>query len=142
MGCVDGKVLLETKSRVAVTPDGNGGLYATLRAPPSLNDKTRAVLSDFKSRKVLYVHAYCIDNCLVRVTDPIFVGYSISKQADCAAKVVPKEYLTESVGVVAKRDGKYNVVEYSEISTAQAEACDATTGKLSCAQATSQATFT
>lgn len=55
MGCVDGKVLLETKS--AVAPDGNGGLYTTLRTPPSLNDKTRTVLSDFESRKVLYVHA-------------------------------------------------------------------------------------
>jgi len=127
---MDGKVLLETKSRVAVAPDGNGGLYAALRTPLSPNDKSRTVLSDLESRKVLYVHAYCVDNCLVRVADPVFVGYGINKQADCAAKVVPKAYPTESVGVVAKRDGKYNVVEYSEISTAQAEARDATTGEL------------
>jgi UDP-N-acetylglucosamine/UDP-N-acetylgalactosamine diphosphorylase len=127
---MDGKILLETKSRIAVAPDGNGGLYAALRTPLSPTDKTRTVLSDLESRKVLYVHAYCVDNCLVRVADPVFVGYGISKQADCAAKVVPKAYPTESVGVVAKRDGKYNVVEYSEISTAQAEARDATTGEL------------
>ena len=127
---LDGKVVLETKSRVAVAPDGNGGLYAALRTPLSPADKTRTVLSDLESRKVLYVHAYCVDNCLVRVADPVFVGYGISKQADCAAKVVPKAHPTESVGVVALRGGKYNVVEYSEISAAQAEGRDATTGEL------------
>jgi len=51
----------------------------------------------------------------VYVTDPIFFGYGISRQADCATKVVTKVYLTESVGVVMKHDGKYNMVEYSEI---------------------------
>jgi len=127
---MDGKVLLETKARVAVAPDGNGGLYAALRTPISRTDKNRTVLSDLESRKVLYVHAYCVDNCLVRVADPVFVGYSINKQADCAAKVVPKAHPTEAVGVVALRDGKYNVVEYSEISTAQAEARDGATGEL------------
>jgi UDP-N-acetylglucosamine/UDP-N-acetylgalactosamine diphosphorylase len=125
---MDGKVLLETKSRVAVAPDGNGGVYAALRSPLSPTDKTRTVLSDLESRKVLYVHAYCVDNCLVRVADPVFVGYGITKQADCAAKVVPKAHAAEAVGVVARRGGKYSVVEYSEISTAQAEARDPATG--------------
>ena len=127
---MDGKVLLETKSRVAVAPDGNGGLYAALRTPLSSTDKTRSVLGDLEARKVRYVHAYCVDNCLVRVADPVFVGYGISKQADCAAKVVPKAHPNESVGVVARRGAKYSVVEYSEISAAQAAARDATTGEL------------
>jgi UDP-N-acetylglucosamine/UDP-N-acetylgalactosamine diphosphorylase len=127
---MEGKVLLETKSKVAVAPDGNGGVYAALRSPLSPTDKTRTVLSDLESRKVLYVHAYCVDNCLVRVADPVFVGYGISKQADCAAKVVPKAHPTESVGVVARRGDKYSVVEYSEITTEQAAARHATTGEL------------
>lgn len=127
---MEGKVLLETPSRVAVAPDGNGGLYAATRAPIDRNDKSRTVLSDLKDRKIVYVHAYCVDNCLVRVADPVFIGYSISKQADCAAKVVPKLSATESVGVVARRDEKYSVVEYSEISKEQAERRDPATGEL------------
>ncbi|KAF7972589.1 hypothetical protein HWV62_17388 [Athelia sp. TMB] len=121
---MEGKVLLDSPSHVAVAPDGNGGLYAATRAPLSPSDKTTTVLSDLGKRKVLYVHAYCVDNCLVKVADPIFLGYCISKQADCAAKVVPKAYASESVGVVARRGEKFSVVEYSEISAAQAEKLD------------------
>ncbi|KAK7063960.1 Udp-n-acetylglucosamine diphosphorylase [Favolaschia claudopus] len=121
---MEGKVLLETKSRVAVAPDGNGGVYAATRAPLSPQDKSHTVLTDLAKRKILYVHAYCVDNCLVRVADPVFLGYSIKKQADCAAKVVPKSYPTESVGVVVQRGHKFSVVEYSEISKEQAERRD------------------
>ncbi|KDR85712.1 hypothetical protein GALMADRAFT_84797 [Galerina marginata CBS 339.88] len=126
---MEGKVLLETPSRVAVAPDGNGGLYAATRSP-LYPGKSETVLSDLAKRKVLYVHAYCVDNCLVRVADPVFLGYSIQKQADCAAKVVPKTHPTESVGVVACRGNKYSVVEYSEISKEQAERRDPETGEL------------
>jgi len=127
---MEGKVLLETPSRVAVAPDGNGGLYAATRSPLSHGSPV-SVLSDLAKRKILYVHAYCVDNCLVRVADPVFLGYSIQKQADCAAKVVPKATPSESVGVVACRGSKFSVVEYSEITKAQAERRDPETGELS-----------
>jgi UDP-N-acetylglucosamine/UDP-N-acetylgalactosamine diphosphorylase len=126
---MEGKVLLETRSRVAVAPDGNGGLYAATRSP-LYPGKPDTVLSDLAKRGILYVHAYCVDNCLVRVADPVFLGYSIQKQADCATKVVPKAHAAESVGVVALRGHKYSVVEYSEISKEQAEARDAETHEL------------
>lgn len=118
---MEGKIMLETLSRVAVAPDGNGGLYAATRAPLSPSDKSRTVISDLVDRGIQYVHAYCVDNCLVKVADPVFLGYCIARQADCAAKVVPKTSPTESVGVVACRGDKFSVVEYSEITKEQAE---------------------
>lgn len=120
----DGKVILETPSRIAIAPDGNGGLYAALRSGPN------SVINDLEKRKIQYVHAYCVDNCLVRVADPTFLGYCIHKQSDCAAKVVPKAYATENVGVIARRGNKYSVVEYSEITKEQAERRDSKTGEL------------
>lgn len=126
---VDGKILLESPSKVAVAPDGNGGLYAALRAPltqRSNNLTAPSILSDLESHRVSLVHAYCVDNCLVKVADPVFLGATIHREAECAAKTVPKEIPTESVGVVARRKGKYAVVEYSEITTEQAEKRDST----------------
>jgi len=123
-------VFLNSPSSVAVAPDGNGGLYAALRAPLSSSDPKTTVLTDLASREITYIHAYCVDNCLVRVADPAFLGYAIHKQADCAAKVVRKMQPTEAVGVVAVKGGEFNVVEYSEISKEQSERRCEKTGEL------------
>ena len=103
----EGKIMLASKSSVAVAPDGNGGIFASL-----LKTKT---LEDMKSRGVKYIHAYCVDNCLVKVGDPAFIGSTIKSKVNCACKVVEKTEPTESVGVLCKSDGNFVVAEYSEV---------------------------
>lgn len=113
----EGKIILESKSKVAVAPDGNGGIYQAL-----LNSGVR---DDMKKRGIQHIHAYCVDNCLVKVADPGFIGFAASKKVDIATKVVRKRNATESVGLILLRNGKPDVVEYSEIDKATAEAKDA-----------------
>ncbi len=113
----DGKILLESKGRVAVAPDGNGGIYQAL--------VTSNVMADMRRRGIEHVHAYCVDNCLVKVADPVFIGFSASKDVDIATKVVRKRNATESVGLILLKNGKPDVVEYSEIDKETAEAKDA-----------------
>ncbi|CAG0919482.1 unnamed protein product [Notodromas monacha] len=112
--CFDltGRILLATESKIAKSPDGNGGLYASLRKA--------GMLDDMASRGVDCVHVYGVDNLLVKVADPVFVGYCLEQGADCAAKVVAKEMADEPVGVFCDVSGKFQVVEYSEILPATA----------------------
>lgn len=110
----DGKLLLSTSSSLSLAPDGNGGVYAALRRPLAEGD-SRTVMSDLEARGVEYIHGYCVDNCLVKVADPVFLGACIERGAACGAKVVRKCDPGELVGVVARRGDGYAVVEYSEL---------------------------
>ena len=112
----DGKILLESKSKAAVAPDGNGGIYSALI--------TSNVRTDMRKRGIEHVHAYCVDNCLVKVADPTFIGFAAGKDVDVATKVVRKRDAKESVGLILLKNGKPDVVEYSEIDSATAEAKD------------------
>jgi len=112
----DGKILLEGKGRVAVAPDGNGGIYQAL--------VVSGALGELRRRGIEHVHAYCVDNCLVKVADPVFIGFAAGKKVDIATKVVRKRNATESVGLILQKNGKPDVVEYSEIDRATAEAED------------------
>ncbi|TPX34750.1 hypothetical protein SmJEL517_g02779 [Synchytrium microbalum] len=105
-----GKIFMENEYTPAVAPDGNGGIYAALRK--------EGVLADLSKRGIPYIHAYCVDNCLVKVADPTFMGYCVAKDAEMGCKAVPKTAPNEPVGIICIRDGKYGVVEYSEMDAA------------------------
>ncbi|KAI9604359.1 hypothetical protein H4Q26_003973 [Puccinia striiformis f. sp. tritici PST-130] len=125
----EGKMFLETQSRVCVAPDGNGGIYAALRSSDT-NSVGRSVLEDLKARGIEHIHAYCVDNCLVKVADPIFMGYCIDKQTLCGVKVVRKSQPTESVGVIARKNKLWSVVEYSEMDESVASSIGSQSGQL------------
>ena len=102
--------------QVAVAPDGNGGIYQALL--------TSGVREDLRKRGIKHIHTYCVDNCLVKVADPVFIGFAASKDVDIATKVVRKRNATESVGLILQKNGRPDVVEYSEIDKETAEAKD------------------
>ena len=89
-----GKIIMSSKHELSRAPDGNGGLYRALRAD--------GIIDDMEKRGISYIQLFCVDNILVRVGDPIFTGYCITKKAECANKVVPKGFPSESVGITCK----------------------------------------
>ncbi|KAG5015138.1 hypothetical protein JHK85_021274 [Glycine max] len=120
----DGRFIMETPYRVAKAPDGNGGVYSAL--------KSTKLLEDMASKGIKYIDCYGVDNALVRVADPTFLGYFIDKGVAAAAKVVRKAYPQEKVGVFVRRGkgGPLTVVEYSELDQSLASAVNQATGRL------------
>ncbi|CAI5507802.1 unnamed protein product [Closterium sp. Naga37s-1] len=91
---MDGHIILETPTTLSQAPDGNGGVYNAL--------KGSGLLDRMQAQGVTHVECFSVDNALIRVADPLFLGYVLHESADCAAKVVQKAYPEERVGVFVR----------------------------------------
>ena len=110
---ISGELLRSAPGSLAAAPNGNGGVYVALR--------DTGVLARLRRDGVTGIFQFGVDNVLCHVADPTFLGFCASRDADCAAKTVPKCDPHEPVGVIALADGAPAVVEYSEISREMAE---------------------
>ena len=103
----EGRLLLESPGRIAESPNGHGGSF------PALADS--GALDDMQRRGVTTISYYQVDNPLIRLLDPVFVGVHDLAAAEMSAKVVRKLDPIEKVGVLARVDGRIGIVEYTEI---------------------------
>ncbi|MBO5525330.1 MAG: UDPGP type 1 family protein [Clostridia bacterium] len=112
-----GKVLLEAKGRIALSPNGNGGWFSSL---------VRAgLLEDVHARGVEWLNVFAVDNVCQRIADPAFVGASVLAKTDCGSKAVSKAEPHEKVGVLCLEEGHPSIVEYYELSEEMAQAREA-----------------
>ena len=120
----DGKILLSAPGAVAESPDGNGGIYTAV-------GKSGA-LADMRRRGVEQLFVYGVDNALIKMADPTFIGYCAETGAEVGSKVVEKASPAEKVGVYTQtgpRDAPMlAVTEYSELTEADAMAMDSDGG--------------
>ena len=116
-----GKILLETKGSIAMSPDGHGG---------SLRALERSGALDLMKREQIDTLSYFqVDNPLIRVIDPAFIGFHVLRGSEMSSKMVPKAYAEEKVGHFCVQNGKLVVVEYSDLPLDLQRATDAN-GKL------------
>jgi UDP-N-acetylglucosamine/UDP-N-acetylgalactosamine diphosphorylase len=104
----DGQILLASKSEIARSPDGHGGTFRAL--------ERSGALDHMESRGMREIAYFQVDNVLVRIPDPVFLGYHAQAEAEMSSKVVRKAYPEEKVGIIGMRDGRVGVIEYSDLS--------------------------
>jgi UDP-N-acetylglucosamine/UDP-N-acetylgalactosamine diphosphorylase len=114
-----GRILLADKGRLALSPDGHGGTLGALAAPgPNGAPSCLREMADFGIRTLFY---FQVDNPLVRIAEPAFLGQHRQANADVSFKVVEKMAPDEKVGVVVEVDGRPQVIEYSDLPPELAE---------------------
>jgi UDP-N-acetylglucosamine/UDP-N-acetylgalactosamine diphosphorylase len=101
-----GKILLAEKGRVALNPDGHGGMLAAL-------DRT-SCLADFKRRGIEHLFYFQVDNPLVQIGDPFLLGHHILARSEMTTLAVAKRDPLERVGNLVQIDGHTQVIEYSD----------------------------
>lgn len=103
----EGRILLETPGRIALSPDGHGG---------SLRALVRSGAAGLLRRENVDTLSYFqVDNPLVRCVDPAYVGLHRAAGAEMSGKMIPKAYPEEKLGHFCTLDGRLTVVEYSDL---------------------------
>ncbi|MBI3832424.1 MAG: UTP--glucose-1-phosphate uridylyltransferase [Planctomycetes bacterium] len=112
----DGKLLLESKSSLALAPNGHGGSIKALH--------DSGALQWLRGLGVDTLFYFQVDNALNQICDPAFVGRHLLAGAEMSSKVVRKRDWKEPVGVIGHIDGKLGVIEYSDLPEDLAKATD------------------
>ena len=113
----EGKILLETKCSIALSPDGHGGSLRALQRSGAL---------DLMEREGIDTLSYFqVDNPLVRCVDPSFIGWHLGRRSEMSSKMVAKAYAEEKVGHFCVQHGRLLVVEYSDLPVALQRETDA-----------------
>ena len=102
-----GAILLESRSQIALSPDGHGGSLKALvssGAAQTMRDEGICTISYFQ-----------VDNPLVRCLDPAFLGYHFLRKSEMTSKTVPKTGPGEKVGIFCLKEGRLVVIEYSDL---------------------------
>ncbi len=113
---LNGKILLENKGKVAMTPNGHGGSLRALvdsGATEKMRQEGIDILSFFQ-----------VDNPLVSCIDPAFIGFHVLNQSELSSKMIPKAYPLEKVGMFCQYEDRNLVVEYSDMPKAMQELLD------------------
>ena len=109
----DGKILLADKATVACSPDGHGGSLKALYESGALDD--------MKSRGVEFLSYWQVDNPLINIFDPLFIGLHVLDQAEMSSKTLIKTGPKEKVGNFCLVDDRVTVIEYSDLPDELAE---------------------
>ena len=111
-----GHVLLASKSSLALSPDGHGGLVKAL--------KESGLLDQMSAAGVKHYFYHQVDNPTAIVCDPALLGFHVEKNSQLTTNVVRKLDPTELMGALAEVDGKMQIIEYSELTEEQARRTD------------------
>lgn len=103
----EGHILLEGKGKLATSPNGNAGWYASMH---KAGLSAKAIADGVK-----WINIFAVDNVLQRIADPVFVGAVIDGDFVSGAKVVRKVARDEKVGAMCLEDGRPSIVEYYEM---------------------------
>lgn len=108
-----GRLLLEAPGKLLLSPNGHGGTLTALA--------DSGLLAELRARGVEHVFYFQVDNPLVKVCDPGFVGRHIATRSELSSKVIAKTDPAEKVGVLVSVGGRCSIIEYTVLPKELAE---------------------
>lgn len=107
----DGMIMLDQPGHIFMSPDGHGGTLSALTET--------GMLADMTERGIETLFYFQVDNPMVEIADPAFVGLHVQHQADASLKLCAKRDPMEGLGVPVMQGDICKMVEYTELTDAQ-----------------------
>ncbi len=102
-----GKLLLEAPGRLFTSPNGHGGSLTALA--------DAGLLKKLAEGGVRHVFYFQVDNPLIKVADPVFLGHHLEANAEVSCKVVAKLSPEDKLGNLLLANGRCTMIEYSDM---------------------------
>jgi UDP-N-acetylglucosamine/UDP-N-acetylgalactosamine diphosphorylase len=102
-----GKLLMEAKHRLFTSPNGHGGTLTALRE--------HGLLDRLRAHGIKQLFYFQVDNPLVHVAEPAFLGQHLETRAEVSIKIIAKEAPTDKLGNLVMVRGRCHIIEYSDL---------------------------
>jgi len=109
----DGKLLMSSPESLALSPDGHGGTLLALRKS--------GALEQMKKDGAEYISYFQVDNPLVPVVNPLFIGMHDLEGSEMSAIMLAKTNAFEKLGNFCVCGGHLEIIEYSDLPAELAE---------------------
>ena len=103
----EGKILMESKRSIAMSPDGHGGALRAL--------ERNGILDEMEAKGLDLISYFQVDNPHVQVIDPYFLGFHVLSGSSMSSKMLPKAYEKEKLGHFCVLGDRLEIVEYSDM---------------------------
>jgi UDP-N-acetylglucosamine/UDP-N-acetylgalactosamine diphosphorylase len=112
----DGRLIMESKNSLALSPNGHGGALSAL--------KDSGLLNKISKEGVEILSYFQIDNLIAPPLDPLFIGLHRIENSDVSSRMLSKTGPCEKLGNFCVSEGKLNIIEYSDMPPELAEKTD------------------
>lgn len=99
---INGNLILEELYKVKEASNGNGDVFSSM--------KSEGILKDIAKKKIEWISFSGVDNVILEIVDPVFLGLTISNNKLTASKTLFKENVNDKDWVFAKRNGKPAII--------------------------------
>lgn len=110
---VDAKVILETPYSIKTGSNGNGDVFKSFASA--------GFIDELEQNNIEWVFVGGIDNILLKLVDPLFLGLTVAGQYQVASKSIRKTDLTASDWVFANVDGHPSIIDPINLKSAVVE---------------------
>ena len=99
---INGNLILEELYKVKEASNGNGDVFSSM--------KSEGILKDIAKKRIEWISFSGVDNVILEIVDPVFLGLTISNNKLTASKTLFKENVNDKDWIFAKRNGKPAII--------------------------------